>query len=71
MPWKKLEECTITTFVERPIRSQDPARGIPVQNKVMTRPIIDDTQPPAKEPMMCPNKNMVAEDKYQLYTDLE
>ena len=65
-PWPKLEESTIIEFVERPIRSQDPARGIPDQNTVIVRPTNDDSQPPANEPMMCPNKNTVAEFKMGL-----
>ena len=62
-PCPKLEECTIIAFVDSPIRSQKPTRGIPDQNTVLTRPMNEDIQPPTNEPMMCPNKNAVAEVK--------
>ena len=62
IPWPKLGECTIVAFVDRPIRGQDTAKGIPDQNAVIVLPIIDDSRPPpTKEPMMYPNKKKVAE----------
>ena len=41
-------------FAERPIASQDSARGGPDQNKVLFRPNEADIQPLANDPIMLP-----------------
>ena len=57
----------MTEFIERPITSQDKARGNPELNNVIFFPIEVDIQPMANEPMTVPMRKSVA--KMNIATD--
>ena len=59
-PWQKLETYIITELVDRPITSQDKAKGIPDQTIASFRPILSEIQPLANEPLALAIRKSVA-----------
>ena len=59
-PWQKLETYIMTELVDRPIISQDKAKGIPDQTIASFRPILLEIQPLANEPITVAIRKSVA-----------
>ena len=59
-PWQKLETYIMTEFIDRPITSQDKAKGIPDHTIASFRPIVSDIQPLVNEPMTLAIRKSVA-----------